>query len=93
MNSIIDYIQLRINRGPGTELKKLLSILGIKPGSGCGCNPVAMKMNWHGKAWCREHMGEIVDAMEREARARGLCLIAFRHRAEVLVRLAIWKAG
>lgn len=77
-------------QGPGTELKKLLAGLGIEPGK-CSCNSMVLKMNRWGIAGTREHMAEIVDHLESQARSRGWKFPAMRFGAAALVRLAIWK--
>lgn len=78
-------------RGPGTELKRLLSHIGIHATGTCSCNAMAKQMDREGPDWCREHMEEIVDVMEKEAKHRGLPFKRLGGRA--LVRLAIWKAA
>lgn len=77
---------------PGAELKSLLSSLGIVAGPTCSCNAMASKMDTWGAA-CGDHLPEIVDVMEGEAKARGWKLPpGLRSGMCGLVRLAIWKA-
>ena len=40
--------------GPGTELKVLLSMLGINPAAGCGCHTKALQMNVWGVEGCQK---------------------------------------
>lgn len=63
--------------GPGTELKRLLSTLGITAGTGCGCDSKAAEMDRNGPAWCREHRAEIVSWLA-EARAEAGWLVTLR---------------
>lgn len=60
-----------IAAGPGTDLKRLLSKLGITPTAGCQCNAIARRMDAMGVEGCREHFEQIVDEMTREAIRRG----------------------
>lgn len=46
--------------GPGTELTKLFTELGVKPTSQCSCEELATQMNRWGPAGCREHRQEII---------------------------------
>lgn len=50
----------RPDRGPGTELKKMLAQLGAIRTAGCGCDEMISKMNAWGPGGCREHRSEIV---------------------------------
>jgi hypothetical protein len=45
----------------GSELHKLLELLGAKPNGSCGCAAKIAEMNKGGVAWCREHRAEIVE--------------------------------
>lgn len=58
-------------RGPGTELKKLLTTLGITERTGCDCNAKAAQMDAWGVAGCRSHFGEIVGWMRDGAKRWG----------------------
>jgi hypothetical protein len=77
-------------RGPGDELKSLLSMLGFteRPGCKCGCH--AKKMNALGCAWCRENLDIIVGWLADEAGKAKLPFSAFIARR--LVLLAIGRA-
>lgn len=46
--------------GPGTELKSILSELGIKPTASCGCEAMIAKMNQWGADGCEAHREEIL---------------------------------
>ena len=75
--------------GPGTELKALLARLVIVASQGCACNSMAAKMDRYGPQWCREHIEEIVDVMEREAARRKAG--GKRSRLPLLLRLPFWR--
>lgn len=47
--------------GPGTELKALLTSLGISGDEGCGCDKFAAQMNAWGPDGCRDRLGTIRD--------------------------------
>jgi hypothetical protein len=79
--------------GPGTELKKLLSGIGIKAESGCKCADRARHMDFmeaKEPGWTQNNMEEILDWLEEEARKRNLPFV--RAGARVLVKLAIRRA-
>lgn len=76
--------------GPGTELKKLLSRIGIKAEGGCKCNDRAIKMDEMERlepGWCERNIDEIVGWLEEEAKKRGLPFI--RAVGKMLVKRAI----
>lgn len=50
--------------GPGTELKMILSSLGINPGSSCDCNGKAEQMDRWGVEGCRKNKDMIVQWMK-----------------------------
>lgn len=54
--------------GPGTELKKMLNLIGLGTFGGCGCNGMARKMNEWGPQGCREHFDEIHQWLKNAAR-------------------------
>lgn len=76
--------------GPGTELKMMLSRLGLASTPGCKCNQRAQVMDMEGPDWCEGHIEEICDWMEEEANKRGLPFI--RLAARIMIRRAISKA-
>lgn len=51
------------DRGPGTELKKMLAAMGINPEPACDCNAKALQMDLWGPAGCRANLEMIVDWM------------------------------
>lgn len=56
---------------PGTELKKLLAMLGFTAKSGCKCNSKARQMDTWGVAGCRAHEDEIVAWLREEQKKAG----------------------
>ena len=79
--------------GPGVELKKLLSIVGIVATPNCACNARARMMDENEArkpGWCLEHIDEIVGWLREEATKRGLPFIATL--AKLMVRRAIHNA-
>jgi hypothetical protein len=73
--------------GPGTELKKLLSMIGINAAPNCSCNARAKKMDEWGADECEKHIDEIVGWLREESHKRGLPFIDVAGR--ILVRKAI----
>jgi hypothetical protein len=73
--------------GPGTQLKKLLSKVGIKATENCSCNARAKLMNAHGVEWCEQHVDEIVGWLKEEAGKRKLPFLAWP--TKILVQRAI----
>lgn len=76
--------------GPGTELKKLLQLVGIKASPTCSCNARAATMDRNGCEWCEEHLAEIVGWLREEAAKRGLPFLD--GVGKLLVRRAISNA-
>lgn len=95
--------------GPGTQLKQLLSELGITNFAGCGCEDKVSQMNRWGVEGCRENFatirGWIVEAQEKanwmttiaaavRAAATGIALqIDTADVAGSLVRIAIERGS
>lgn len=77
--------------GPGTELKKLLSRIGIRAKPNCSCNRRAKVMNEKGVEWCRQNEDVIVGWLREEARKRGLPFIDAAGR--MIVRMAVKRAS
>ena len=77
--------------GPGTELTKLLSKVGIVYTATCQCRSRAMTMDKWGVEGCKEQMGTIVDWMAEEAKTRGL--LFNRAAGIILVHVAIRRAA
>ena len=80
-------------KGPGTELKKLLSQFGIKPAGGCGCQGHSATMDRKGAAWCRLHVDDIATWLVTEAdRKKWPMSERLRPMAKLLIRWAIRRA-
>jgi hypothetical protein len=78
--------------GPGTELKKLLSKVGITTKPGCACNKRARVMDEKGCDWCAENLSTIT-AWLKEEHARQKIMLPFSETAvSLLVRYAIRRA-
>jgi len=76
--------------GPGTELKSLLSKIGITASPTCSCNKRAKVMDEKGCDWCEEHIDEIDSWLAEEAKKRKLPYISLA--GKTLIRLAIRRA-
>jgi hypothetical protein len=85
--SLTTFRKLPIKQGPGTELKKLLSKVGIRPTGTCKCNIHAELMDQEGPDWCEKHIGKIVKWLKEEAKKRRMPLPA--RLAKIIVRRAI----
>lgn len=80
-------VSMRSYEGPGTELKKLLSKIGIRPTADCPCNKRANQMDQEGPDWCEQNMEKILGWLREEANRRGLPFVNAAGR--LLVRRAI----
>lgn len=76
--------------GAGTELKKLLSSIGITATPNCSCNARAADMDRNGVEWCESNIDTIVEWLREEAEKRGLPFVDLAGR--LLVRRAIRNA-
>lgn len=76
--------------GPGTELKNLLSRLGLKEKPGCGCKARAREMDHRGTEWCEANIETIVGWLREEADRQSLPFVDLAARA--LIRYAIRRA-
>jgi len=76
--------------GVGTQLKKLLSRIGIKPTPTCKCASKANVMDRKGVDWCEQNIETIVEWMREEAEKRKLPYLNTVGR--MLVRRAINNA-
>lgn len=76
--------------GPGTELKAILSTLGIRATSTCSCNSKAAQMDAWGPDGCERNFETIIGWLESQANARGLPFVRFA--AEQAVKMAIRRA-
>ncbi len=79
-----------VDGGVGTELKNLISKLGLKPGLNCKCGQHIREMDTKGIAWCDENVYTITQWLQEEAeRAR---LPFTKIGARILIRRAISNA-
>lgn len=76
--------------GVGTELKKLLALIGITASPACSCQRRASFLDDVGVPWCEENIETIVDWLAQEAAKRRLPF--FRTAGRLLVRRAIMLA-
>jgi hypothetical protein len=77
--------------GPGTELKKLIAKLGLKPASNCKCNARMLKMNVEGIEWCEQNIDTIVGWLKEEAERAQLSFSAIA--AKLIIKHAIRNAS
>ena len=80
------------NNGTGTQLEKLLRIIGITEKEGCKCGQRAAVMNSEGPDWCEQNIKTIVGWMKEEAQKRKLKLLFNEKLATLLVKKAIKNA-
>lgn len=76
--------------GPGTELKKLLTKVGIRASPNCSCNAKARIMDERGCDWCDENIDTIVGWLRDEATKRKLPFVDLAGR--LIVKRAIRNA-
>jgi hypothetical protein len=76
--------------GPGTELKNLLSRIGITATPNCSCNAKARIMDAKGIEWCDSNIDTIVGWLRAEAEKRKLPFVDLAGR--LLVKRAIANA-
>ena len=76
--------------GAGTEVKRLLSMIGITSSPTCSCNQRAKYMDKMGVEWCEQHKAEIVGWLREEAKKRKLPF--FDAAGYMLLKLAIKRA-
>lgn len=76
--------------GPGAELKKLLSKIGITSSPSCSCNNRAKTMDEKGIQWCEENVETICDWLQEEAAKRKLPFVRLAGKA--IINLAIRRA-
>lgn len=81
---------IEIGEGVGTELKKLLSWMNIKPKANCSCNKKARLMNDNGIQWCKENQDTICKWLQDEATKRKLPF--FKYGAMKIIKMAISRA-
>jgi RNase adaptor protein for sRNA GlmZ degradation len=87
---VVEHAPPPPNEGPGTELKKLLSKIGITPKAGCKCLARAVEMDIRGCDWCDANVPTIVGWLREEATNRRLPFIDAA--GTVLVKRAISNA-
>jgi len=80
----------QITAGAGTELKALLSKVGITASPTCSCNTRARFMDEKGIAWCEENVETICDWLQEEATKRKLPFVRLAGKA--LIHMAIRRA-
>jgi hypothetical protein len=87
-----DWDKSKLHRagGVGTELKKILKMVGITAAPGCSCNRHSATMDKRGIEWCEENVETIVLWLQEEATKRKLPFAKFVGRK--LVKLAISRA-
>ena len=76
--------------GPGTEIKKILSRIGIEAKRGCKCNDRSRHIDYMESiepGWTERNIENILDWMQEEAKKRKLPFV--RAGAKLLVKLAI----
>lgn len=74
----------------GTELKLLLSKIGINSTPNCACNARASYMDQQGVKWCEENIDTIIEWLRQEATKRKLPFV--RTAAKLLIYKAIKNA-
>jgi hypothetical protein len=79
-----------ISSGAGTELKKLLKMVGITSSPNCSCNARARTMDDNGILWCKNNQELIVSWLKEEASKRRLPFANFVGKK--IVKLAISRA-
>ena len=79
-----------VEGGVGSNLKKLLSRIGITSTPNCSCNARAAMMDTFGIGWCEENLEYLVGFLREEAAKRKLPFIDAAGRA--LVKMAIKRA-
>ena len=87
---VVEHAPPPPGEGPGTELKKLLSRIGITPKAGCKCLARAVEMDIRGCEWCADNVPSIVGWLREEATNRRLPFIDAA--GTVLVKRAIKNA-
>lgn len=76
--------------GVGTELKALLSKIGIKSSPTCSCNKRAKIMDENGVEWCEQNVKTICDWLAEESAKRKLPFVRLAGKA--IINMAIRRA-
>jgi len=79
-----------IGEGVGTEIKKLLAWMNIRPTANCSCNKRAKLLNEKGILWCKENQEAICVWLKEEAINRKLPF--FKYGAMKIIKMAISRA-
>ena len=82
--------KIEISGGAGTELKRLLKLIGITASPTCSCNARAKTMDENGTQWCEDNKDIIAGWLEEEANKRNLPFSSYL--ATILINCAIKKA-
>jgi hypothetical protein len=80
------------DNGVGTELHKLLKLIGYKITPGCKCLQYIREMNKNGIEWCEQNKSTIIDWLKEEHKRRKLVIPFSPFAASKLIELAIWRA-
>jgi len=76
--------------GTGTELKALLSKIGIRSSPTCSCNKRAKTMDENGIEWCEQNVETICDWLAEESAKRKLPFVRLAGKA--IIHMAIRRA-
>ena len=76
--------------GVGSQLKNILSKMGIKASSTCPCNEYAKIMNNNGIEWCEQNIDTIIGWLRETAQKRHMPFIDYA--AKIIVKRAIHNA-
>jgi hypothetical protein len=82
--------KIYLGTGVGTELKKILSLIGITTTPDCSCNAKAKIMNEKGIEWCKNNIDVIANWLKEEAVKRNMPFYSFI--AKKLIKIAIGRA-
>lgn len=83
-------LSVETRNGPGTELKKLFSRVGLKQSENCKCSKHAREMDERGCDWCEQHIDKILGWIKLEAKKQGKLFI--KPVVRQVVKLAIRRA-
>lgn len=90
ISSSNEIVKNKVIGGPGTELKKLLSKIGIDATPTCSCNSRARVMDEWGPDICEREIGTIIDWLREEANKRNLPFVDIA--GYILIKRAIHNA-
>lgn len=86
----VHLLRIGDSAGPGTELKKLLKLIGITASPTCNCNQRAAMMDAMGPEWCENNIETILDWLKEEAAKRKSPFI--KAGAKLIVKRAIKRS-